>query len=98
MSSRRVAVAGLLAVLLLLAGCAAGANTAEATGPGAAGFWQGLWHGFISPVTFLVSLFNDRVSIYEVANNGGWYDAGFMVGVSAIFSGGAGGGAARARR
>jgi hypothetical protein len=26
--------------------------------------------------------------IYEVLNNGGWYNFGFMVGVSAFFSGG----------
>jgi len=34
-----------------------------------------------------------------VHNNGGWYDFGFMIGVSAFFGGGAGGGgAARKRR
>jgi hypothetical protein len=31
-----------------------------------AGFWLGLWHGIICPVTFLISLFNDNVNIYEV--------------------------------
>jgi hypothetical protein len=62
-----------------------------------AGFWLGLWHGLISPITFLVSLFNDHVSIYEVHNNGGWYNFGFMIGVSAIFGGGPGS-ASRRRR
>jgi hypothetical protein len=40
--------------------------------PGAtpAGFLGGLWHGLISPLTFLVSLFNPDVRIYETANNG----------------------------
>ena len=86
--------AGLL--LLMLGGCAAGPNPATGAGPDPAGFWLGLWQGFISPITFVVSLFNDQVSIYEVRNNGNWYDFGFVLGVSAVFSGG--GGAAGTRR
>lgn len=88
---------GLVAVLALGA-CAAGPNPALDTGPDPAGFWMGLWQGFISPVTFIVSLFTDDVSIYEVQNSGNWYDAGFMLGVSMVFGGGAGGGAAGRRR
>ena len=65
-------------------------------GAGEAGFWLGLWHGLISPVTFVVSLFTDAVSIYEVRNSGGWYDLGFVAGVSVAFgSGGHGAGSAR---
>jgi hypothetical protein len=39
-------------------------------------------------VTFLVSLFSDSVGIYEVDNDGAWYDFGYVLGLSAIFSGG----------
>src|SRR5664280_41470 len=97
-SRRRVWViaAGVL-VVLVLASCAAGPNTASSGGVDVAGFWQGLWHGLISPVTFVVSLFNDKVGIYEVHNNGGWYNAGFMGGVSTVFSA-SGRGAVRSRR
>ncbi len=91
-------VALILLVLVAVAACAAGPNSAASHGPQAAGFWLGLWHGFISPWTFLISLFKDSVSIYEVHNNGGWYDFGFMIGVSAFFSGPAGGSSARRRR
>jgi hypothetical protein len=85
-------------VVLLLAACAAGPNPAAAGGSGdLAGFWLGLWHGVISPVTFVVSLFTDQVNLYEVRNDGNWYDAGFVVGVSVAFSG-AGGSGAAARR
>jgi hypothetical protein len=58
--------------------------------PGAipAGFWAGLWHGLISPITFLVSLVNPNVRIYETNNRGRWYDFGFIVGVSGAFGGG----------
>lgn len=34
------------------------------------------------PITFIVSLFNPSVGIYEVNNNGGWYNFGFVVGAS----------------
>jgi hypothetical protein len=82
---RATAVTALL--FMTVAACAAGPNaTAGAAGPGVAGFWLGLWHGLISPITFIVSLFNDRVNIYEVHNVGNWYNLGFMIGISAIFS------------
>ncbi|MBA7475600.1 hypothetical protein ES706_04620 [subsurface metagenome] len=78
--------------MLLLAGCAAGTNptvdTPDIDGESAS-FWSGLWHGVISPITFIISLFSDNVNIYEVYNSGNWYDFGFMFGVSLIFGGGA---------
>lgn len=58
--------------------------------PGAApaGFWAGLWHGLLTPLTFLISLFDRRVGIYETHNRGRLYDLGFIIGVSASFGGG----------
>jgi hypothetical protein len=47
------------------------------------GFWAGLWHGIIAPITFIVSLFASEVSIYETNNNGRWYEFGFMLGIGA---------------
>ena len=52
-----------------------------------AGFWMGLWHGFISFFTFIISLFNDNVTIYELNNSGKLYNLGFILGI-AIFYGG----------
>jgi len=89
-----------LGAVLMLAGCAAGVNDVAGTpGPdgGVAGFWLGLWHGFIVLFTFVISLFTDTVSVYEVHNNGGWYDFGFVLGVM-LFFGGGGGSASRRRR
>ena len=46
------------------------------------GLLYGLLHGFITPISFFTSLFNDNVAIYAVNNNGGWYDLGFLLGSS----------------
>ena len=74
---------------LVLAACAPGANDVAASGAGEpAGFWLGLWHGIIIPVTFVISLFNDSVNIYEVHNNGNWYNFGFVLGLSVVFGSG----------
>lgn len=93
----------LLALLLglFLTACTAGPNELTDT-PNAdghvSGFWRGLWHGLISPFTFIVSLFSDTVEAFEVHNNGGWYVLGFLLGASTIFGGGGGGAARRWRR
>jgi hypothetical protein len=50
------------------------------------------------PITFLISLFDNDVNVYEVNNNGNWYDFGFMLGVATVFSGPAGSGHAARRR
>jgi hypothetical protein len=83
---------------LLLAACAAGPNELVDTGPDPAGFWLGLWQGLISPITFIVSLFTTNVNIYEVQNNGNWYDFGFVLGVACAFGSGGWGGTAGMRR
>ena len=51
------------------------------------GFWSGLWHGFIAPFSFFVSLFKDDVALYALNNNGGWYDFGFVLGAGILFGG-----------
>ena len=89
---KRILVLGTLAlVLLILAGCVAGpnemTNSPDEEGK-VAGFWQGLWHGIIAPITFIISLFSDTVNVYEVHNNGGWYTFGFLLGLGVLTGGG----------
>jgi hypothetical protein len=97
MTWRRVLIlVAAVSATLVLAGCAAGPNTA-ATGGDSAGFLLGLWHGLICPITFVISLFTHSVGMYEVNNNGGWYNFGFLLGASAALGGG-GAGAGRRRR
>jgi hypothetical protein len=80
-----------LLLMLFAVSCAPGPNTAARTPDRegeVAGFWIGLWHGLIAPVTFIVSLFSANVSLYEVHNSGGWYNFGFVLGAGLFFSGG----------
>ena len=69
-----------LAAALALAACAA-TQTPAAVAQHAPGFLLGLWHGFIFPVAWVVSLFTDKVAVYAVPNNGGWYDFGYFLGI-----------------
>ena len=91
----------LVLTTFLVGACTAGPselrNVPDKDG-GIAGFWKGLWHGFISPFTFIVSLFTTNVHVFEVHNNGNWYMAGFLMGASIIFGGSGGRASARRRR
>jgi hypothetical protein len=81
----------MIAAVLLLSSCAPGPNQLARTPDregGVAGFWLGLWHGLIAPITFIVSLFSSKVSLYEVHNSGGWYNFGFVLGAGLFLSGG----------
>jgi hypothetical protein len=51
-----------------------------------AGFLDGLWHGFISVVTLIISFFSSNYTMYETNNVGWWYDLGFVLGTAFAFS------------
>jgi hypothetical protein len=82
-----------LLLLNILAGCAPSPNQSSGTAnnQGAiAGFWLGLWQGFIAPFVFVASLFRSNLNIYEVHNNGAWYNFGYLFGLACFFGGGGG--------
>ena len=90
---RRFVIFGLILLVLVfaLSACAPGSNDLEKTPDQkgkVAGFWKGLWHGLISPITFIISLFTKNVRFYEVHNNGGWYNFGFVLGAGLFLNGG----------
>jgi hypothetical protein len=100
-SSKTLMTMVVVTAAVLLAGCAPGPNpfahqTSGAHAP--AGFWLGLWHGFIVWVTFIVSLFDHRVSVYEVYNSGWPYNLGFVIGAACLHGGGAKASRRRRRR
>jgi hypothetical protein len=90
---KRASSIGLALVLcagaLGLAGCVAG--PAGPFGPhDPAGFFAGLWHGFIAWITFILSLFTS-VKMYAVVNTGAGYNLGFLIGMACWLGGGGGG-------
>jgi len=76
-SRRRFMAVALAVLVLVVAGCAPGSDR-FVSGP--AGFWAGLWHGFICFVAFILSLFIEGIRIYETRNSGHLYDLGFVLG------------------
>ncbi|MDH7511714.1 MAG: hypothetical protein QHH14_02065 [Clostridiales bacterium] len=88
---RSICLALVLMLAMVLSSCLPGRNTAEKMpNPDGkiAGLWKGLWHGLISPITFIISLFTPNVRFYEVHNNGSWYNFGFVLGAGLFLQGG----------
>lgn len=71
----------LLGLVLILTGCADALTFEQAARAEQAGFFAGFWHGIILPFAWVGSLFSDSIAIYAIANNGGWYDSGFVLGI-----------------
>jgi len=97
---RKIAALVLLGAMIFIISCAAGPNEMKNTPDretDVAGFWKGLWHGIIFPFVFFVSLFSDKVNIYEVHNSGVWYNLGFLLGAMTILGGSGGGAASKGR-
>lgn len=78
-------------LIFVLASCAPGPNDLEKTPDSegkVSGFWKGIWHGFIAPITFIISIFSRSVRLYEVHNSGFWYNLGFVLGAGLFLQGG----------
>lgn len=79
----------LLAVLIFLSftltGCIPGDGSYSAQKP--AGFFWGIWHGWLAPLSLIISLFKANIRIYEVYNTGWWYDLGFYIAIVGGFGG-----------
>jgi hypothetical protein len=88
----KAALVGILLIFMFASfSCAPGPNALEKTPNNEgiiAGFWRGLWHGLIAPITFIISIFTKNVRFYEVYNSGFWYNFGFVLGAGLFLSGG----------
>lgn len=73
-------------VTFLFTGCADVVNIYSIDSP--YGFWSGLWHGIVLPLSFIGSLLSDNIAIYGVNNTGGWYDFGFVLGLGGLVGSG----------
>jgi hypothetical protein len=50
-----------------------------------AGFFWGIWHGWLAPISLIVGFFADHIRVYETNNIGWWYDLGFYIAVISGF-------------
>lgn len=74
-------------IMLILTSCAHSVEVEIISEQEPYRFWNGLWHGIIAPVTFVISLFKDEVVMYAINNNGAWYNLGFLLGASMTLGG-----------
>jgi len=72
-------------LLLVITSCAPGDGTNTVDHP--AGFFSGIWHGWIAPFTLVISLFNKDIGIYEINNVGFWYNFGYYMAIISGFGG-----------
>lgn len=70
---------------LIVAGCFPGGQTYSEQEP--AGFFSGIWHGWIAPISLIIGFFDSSIHIYEVRNTGWWYELGFYIAVISGFGG-----------
>lgn len=52
-----------------------------------AGFFWGIWHGWMAPISLIFSIFNRSIRIYEVNNSGLGYDFGYYMAIISGFGG-----------
>ncbi|EWY36730.1 hypothetical protein N825_25755 [Skermanella stibiiresistens SB22] len=71
----------MVAVSALLTACAT--QPMDASLHDAPGFFSGIWHGFILPLSLVAGLVNDS-RIYAYPNTGWVYDLGFFLGVGGL--------------
>lgn len=76
----------LILLSILTVSCADSIPTSIPDGKELVGFWHGIWHGMILPISFIVSLFDPDTDIYAIYNNGGWYNFGFVIGAGTTIS------------
>jgi hypothetical protein len=81
----RVVVTLLLLLAILGTGCVPGDGRCTPANP--AGFFWGVWHGWLAPLSLVWHQFDGRVRIYEISNTGWWYDVGYYMAVISGFGG-----------
>ena len=71
-------------MMVMLTGCLPGDSGFEEN---SAGFFWGVLHGWLAPVSLIISIFNDQVNMYEIFNTGLGYNFGFYIAIIGGFGG-----------
>jgi len=72
-------------IVVTMTACMPGGGEFHKENP--AGLFFGIWHGWIAPISLIISFFHSSVRIYEVHNTGFWYDFGFYIAIISGFGG-----------
>ncbi|WP_189604812.1 hypothetical protein [Salinimicrobium marinum] len=73
-SKRLITIVLFLFLVLCLTSCAPAGPTEYEYG-----FFSGVWHSFISPISVIGSAFSSEIAVYAVTNNGFWYYSGCAI-------------------
>jgi hypothetical protein len=85
MKTKYMSIFILILFLIFVTSCMPGGESSSEGDP--AGFFMGVWHGWIAPISVIVGFFNDTIRIYEINNTGWWYDFGFYMAIIGGFGG-----------
>ena len=72
-------------IVVTMVACVPGGGVFHKENP--AGLLFGIWHGWIAPISLIMSFFNSSIKIYEINNTGFWYDFGFYIAIISGFGG-----------
>jgi len=72
-------------IALLITGCLPGDG--ESTDGDPSGFFSGIWHGWIAPISLIWAFFDPAIRVYEKFNTGWWYDFGYYMAIIGGFGG-----------
>lgn len=84
MKKKLIVLIILMVFILTLTSCMPGSREISEE---PAGFLWGIWHGWIAPLSLILSLFKDNVNMYETHNIGFWYNFGFYIAIISGFGG-----------
>lgn len=75
----------ILLAIVVLTSCTPGGGASSVDDP--AGFFMGIWHGWVAPISVIMGFFNPTIRVYEIYNTGWWYDFGFYIAIISGFGG-----------
>ena len=86
MKRKNILLAGILVLFVIsLSSCMPGSGNTNPENP--ANFLWGIWHGWIAPISLVVSFFRPEITIYDCHNTGLWYNIGYYMAVVGGFGG-----------
>ncbi|HOJ08988.1 MAG TPA: hypothetical protein PK733_00135 [Clostridiales bacterium] len=80
-----IVIAVTVFVIFALTGCIPGDGKYTSQKP--AGFFSGIWHGWVAPISLIIGLLDRNIRVYEPVNTGWLYDFGFYIAIISGFGG-----------